>query len=86
MSSPQVRVLAFAGARDAIGAAEVSIDVDALERRTAGALLEAIVARHPALAAYRSSLRVAVNGAYASLDDAVSPGDECAIIPPVAGG
>lgn len=81
-----LRVLAFAGARDAIGAAEVALEVDALDRRTAGGLLDAIIARHPALAPYRASLRVAVNGAYASLDDAVSPGDECAIIPPVAGG
>ncbi len=81
-----VRVLAFAGARDAIGAAELTIDADTLDPRTAGGLLEAIITRPPALAPYRSSLRVAVNGSYASLDDAVRPGDEVAIIPPVAGG
>lgn len=81
-----LRVLAFAGARDAIGAAETALDATSLEARTAGGVLDAMIARHPALAPYRSSLRVAVNGAYASLADPVAPGDEIAIIPPVAGG
>jgi molybdopterin converting factor small subunit len=31
-------------------------------------------------------LRVAINGAYVTLDDAVRAGDEVAVIPPVAGG
>lgn len=88
MSSPPppLRVLAFAGARDAIGAAETTLEAAALASPTAGAVLDAMIDRHPGLAPYRSSLRVAVNGAYAALGDPVAPGDEIAIIPPVAGG
>lgn len=79
-----VRLLAFAAARDVIGAEEIAFDVDA--PASAQSLLSAVCARWPALAPYRASLRVAVNGAYAAWDDEVRAGDEVAIIPPVAGG
>lgn len=77
-------MLAFAGARDVIGAAEVEM---ALEKPcTAAELLDEVCARYPGLVPYRGSLRVAVNGVYARADDPVGFGDEVAIIPPVAGG
>lgn len=79
-----VRVLAFAGARDVIGAGEVSFEIDAPE--PARAFLDRVIARFPALAPYRAALRLAVNGAYAGWDEPVRPGDEVALIPPVAGG
>jgi sulfur-carrier protein len=82
--SNTVRVLAFAGARDAIGAAEVDLSLDA--PCTAGDLLAEVCRRWPALAPYRGCLRIAVNGAYATASDPVAFGDEVAIIPPVAGG
>lgn len=78
-----VKMLAFAGARDVLGAGELDLDVAA---RTAGELLDEICARYPALSPWRGSLRVAVNGVYAAASDPVSPGDEVALIPPVAGG
>jgi molybdopterin synthase sulfur carrier subunit len=79
-----IRVLAFAGARDALGAGETSLALAA--PTTARALLERLCVEHPALAPFARSLRIAVNGAYAAWDDAIVDGDEVAIIPPVAGG
>lgn len=79
-----VRVLAFAGARDAIGQAELSLQLDA--PTTARSLLERLCREHPRLSPYASSLRLAVNGTYAAWDDPIADGDEVAVIPPVAGG
>lgn len=79
-----VRILAFAGARDAIGASERSLDLEG--STTARALLSRLCTEHPALAPYAASLRVAVNGTYAAWDQEIREGDEVAIIPPVAGG
>ena len=79
-----VRLLAFAGSRDRIGAAEVEVDLP--PACTAEQLLGVACARWPALAPYRTCLRVAVNGAYAALGDEIPPGAEVALIPPVAGG
>lgn len=84
--STAIRVLAFAGARDAIGSPETTIDGASLTRWTAGGVLDAVMTRHPALEPYRTCLRVAINGAYAALEDPVAAGDEVAILPPVAGG
>jgi molybdopterin converting factor subunit 1 len=79
-----VKVLAFAGARDVIGEAEVDMPLEA--EATAEQLMDAICRRYPGLEPYRSAIRMAVNGAYVSWDEAVRPGDEVALIPPVAGG
>ena len=78
-----VRVLLFAGARDAVGEAELSLEIGAT---TARALLDRLCREHPRLAPYSASLRVAVNGTYAAWDEPIAEGDEVAIIPPVAGG
>jgi molybdopterin synthase sulfur carrier subunit len=79
-----VRVLAFAGARDAIGKGEFELTLSS--PTTARSLLDRLCVEHRALEPYSSSLRVAVNGAYAAWDDPIRDGDEVAIIPPVAGG
>jgi len=79
-----VKLLAFAGARDVVGAAE--LDHEIAEPVTAGDLLADVCRRFPGLAPYRASLRVAVNGRYAVPHDRVCEGDEVALIPPVAGG
>lgn len=79
-----IRVLAFAGARDAIGQAELSMSLEA--ETTARGLLDRLVRDYPTLAPYASSLRLAVNGTYAAWDERIADGDEVAIIPPVAGG
>lgn len=79
-----VKMLAFAGVRDIVGAPELDLPLPA--SCTAEALLRDVCARFPALAPYRASLRVAVNGSYANPGDPVVAGDEVALIPPVAGG
>lgn len=79
-----VRMLAFAGARDILGAAEIDFALDV--PCTAEELLSEVCRRFPALVPYRSSIRLAVNGVYASPEDPVTYGDEVALIPPVAGG
>lgn len=82
--SNSVRMLAFAGARDVLGAGEIELPLGA--PCTAAELLADVCRRWPALEPYRRSLRVAVNGAYAAAGDPVTYGDEVALIPPVAGG
>ncbi len=84
MSEPAVQVLLFAAVRDVVGARARTVPVD--DASTAGSVLAALCAMHPALAAHVPSLRVAVNGDYVALDAPVRAGDEVAIIPPVAGG
>lgn len=88
LSPGSVRMLAFAGARDAIGAAEVELALDAGSGRaaTAADVLRLACARFPALSPYQGCIRVAVNGTYATETTPVVPGDEVALIPPVAGG
>ena len=79
-----VRLLAFAGARDVLGAPELVLPLAA--PCSAAELLAAVCLLYPALAPWRASIRIAVNGTYAQADDPVSFGDEVALIPPVAGG
>lgn len=79
-----VRLLAFAGARDVLGAAEVDLALDA--PCTARELLDRVCSLYPGLAPYRKALRLAVNGSYVAWGDPISAGDEVALIPPVAGG
>lgn len=80
----EVKLLAFAGVRDVLGAAEIQLALGSAQ--TAEELLAEVCARYPALEPYRGSIRVAVNGEYARASDPVCPGDEVALIPPVAGG
>ena len=79
-----VKMLAFAGAREVLGTGEMAFPLEA--PCTAAELLAAVCARFPALTPYQRSIRVAVNGTYATWDDMVRWGDEVALIPPVAGG
>lgn len=79
-----VRVLAFAGARDVLGTAELVLNLDGT--CTAAELLGRVCEQFPRLDPYRRSIRVAINGAYAQWGDVVRSGDEVALIPPVAGG
>lgn len=79
-----IRLLAFAGARDVVGAPEVSLVVP--EGADAATVLAIACIQYPGLVPYRKALRVAVNGTYAAAGDPVRAGDEVALIPPVAGG
>ena len=79
-----VKVLAFVGARDVLGASEIRLELDAA--CTADELMDQLCARYPALVSHRPSLRMAVNESYVRGGDPVRPGDDVALIPPVAGG
>ena len=78
-----VTVLLFASYADALGASSVSVDVpsDATVDDVVGAVLAL-----PGAAQLPKQPLVAVNQRYARAGTRVHPGDEVALIPPVAGG
>lgn len=78
-----VTVLYFAAARERAGTDSERLDLAGM---TVQAAMDAIVARHPNLAAIRPHLRVALNQAFAEATTQIPPGAELAMIPPVAGG
>ncbi len=80
-----VRVLYFAGLRDAVGVAEETIPLPS-GVATVGALAEHLAARHRAYAERRAHVRIARNESFANPDEPVADGDVIALIPPVAGG
>jgi molybdopterin synthase sulfur carrier subunit len=80
-----LRILYFAGLRDALGLAEESVEVPE-DVRTVRALCDHLARRHTAYAERRSFVRVARNEAFATDDEALGDGDVIALIPPVAGG
>ncbi len=80
----KVRVLAFASASDALGAAELTVELaDGARLDDLRAWLDA---RHPALAPLWPRLAVAVDGAIAAAGAALHDGAEVALLPPVSGG
>lgn len=79
-----VQVRLFAGAREAAGAASVTVDVPA--GASVGALRNALLAAHPGLQRFGRSLWIAVNGEYADDNRPVPPHAEVACFPPVSGG
>jgi molybdopterin converting factor small subunit len=80
----RLRILAFASASDALGAAECSFDLPAGSR--VDDLKPALLARFPALAALLPRLAVAVDGEIASGDRELREDAEVALLPPVSGG
>jgi len=80
-----VRVLYFAGLRDAVGIAEEVVDLPP-DIRTVAALAEHLATRHRAFAERRSHVRIARNEAFVADDEPLADGDVVALIPPVAGG
>jgi len=83
--TPRVRVLYFAGLRDAIGLAEEAIELPP-GVHTVAALAEHLAMRHRAFADRRSHVRIARNEAFVVDDEPLADGDVIALIPPVAGG
>ncbi|MDQ3965349.1 MAG: molybdopterin converting factor subunit 1 [Actinomycetota bacterium] len=82
--SEVVKVLLFGAAADRAGTRQIEIPV--ADGATLGELWSVLADRHPGLAPMRETLAFAVNDEYARMEDAVSPGDEVAVLPPVSGG
>jgi molybdopterin synthase sulfur carrier subunit len=80
-----LRVLYFAGLRDAVGLSEEWLTLPA-GVGTVGELADHLAARHRGYAERRGHVRIARNEAFASSDEALAEGDVIALIPPVAGG
>ncbi|MGH7295890.1 MAG: molybdopterin converting factor subunit 1 [Polyangiaceae bacterium] len=79
-----LRILYFAGLRDAVGLAEETVELGGAP--TVRALADHLASRHPAYAARRAHVRIARNEAFAADDEPLADGDVVALIPPVAGG
>lgn len=84
MGNSSVHLLAFAATRDLVGAPELDVTIEG--SLTVDAFFGVLAARFPALEPHRKSVRLAINGTYASAGDVIHAGDEVALIPPVAGG
>ena len=78
----RVRVLYFAGLRDAAGRSDESVRTDAPDL---AALYAELQARHQ-LPFPQRQLRVAVDGDFAPWSTALREGSDVAFIPPVSGG
>ncbi|MBL8785689.1 MAG: molybdenum cofactor biosynthesis protein MoaE [Deltaproteobacteria bacterium] len=79
-----IATLYFAHVREKVGVASETFEV--ADDATVGAVVLAIVERHPALGVLMPSVRVALDGEFVALDAAVGEGRELVLIPPVAGG
>ncbi len=80
----EVKILLFGAAADRAGARQVEVPVNS--ETTLGELWSILMDRYPGLAPMRDTLAFAINGEYARIEDAVSAGDEVAVLPPVSGG
>jgi len=80
----RIRVRLFASLREAVGQAEVDLELPA--EATAEEAWRALVRDHPALALRRPRLTAAINRRYAAFDTRLADGDELVFVPPVSGG
>lgn len=80
----EITVLLFAAHRDLAGAADTVVTLP--ERATVEALLAELRGRGGGWELLPARAAVAVNRKYASGSTVLAPGDEVALIPPVAGG
>ena len=82
-----IKVLFFAGLREALGVGSESLDL-AAGIGTVGALRDTLAARGEPWSALATTknLRAAVNQQMVGLDAPLKAGDEVAIFPPVTGG
>jgi molybdopterin synthase catalytic subunit len=80
----RVRLLLFAGLREAVGRKELILELPA-ETSLADVLAHA-EREAPAIGRHRATAMVSLNRERAPLDAVVSDGDEVALLPPVSGG
>jgi molybdopterin synthase catalytic subunit len=79
-----MKILLFAQIKDAVGTAELDLNISGSP--DAAALWRALIAVQPKLAPFQTSTRLARNGEYADAKTIFSDADEVALIPPVSGG
>lgn len=80
----RVSVKIFAQLRDKAGTGDVTVNVG--DTATVARVWQALVALHPELAPFETSVSCAVNATYAKKHTYVNAGDEVAFLPPVSGG
>lgn len=80
----RLKVLLFAGARDAAG--ENSVDVDVSDQATVGELMSNLGDQYPALAEFVPFCRLAVDNRFSEASTNLTGTQELALIPPVSGG
>lgn len=78
-----MRVLFFAHLKDITRCGKMSLAADGLD---VDGLWRELIAAHPGLAPFRSSVRLARNSEYVGAEARFASGDEVALIPPVSGG
>jgi len=79
-----IRLLAFASASDALGAAEVALELP--QGSSVGTLKSSLEQRYPALAGLWHRIAIAVNGEIADDGTLLEDEAEVALLPPVSGG
>lgn len=79
-----MRILFFATTRDLAGCD--SAEWETPEPQSEEALWHWLAGRFPALAALKSSTRLARNGCWLERGGMLNPNDEVAVLPPVSGG
>jgi molybdopterin converting factor subunit 1 len=79
-----MKVLLFAGARDALGTESVEVETDLPV--SVAELKENLSLQFPRLAKWVSVSRLAINNSFATDDELVGRDSEVALIPPVSGG
>lgn len=83
-SDKALEIRFFSILREVVGVRSVQVTLD--RPAPIGRILDRLVADHPAIGPYRSSIRAAVNQEYVDEEYTVFNGDELAIITPVSGG
>lgn len=79
----EVKILAFGIAKDILGGASLSVELP--EQPTVGQLKAYLCGAYPDFEKL-ASFAIALNTEYAEDQQAIQPGDEVVIIPPVSGG
>jgi len=90
MAEAKLRILLFAGAREAAGKKELAVSVAVADEQVSGAqLMQAIIAAEPTLAPFQTQSMLALNEEYIEKDGTpvtIKDGDAIAFIPPLSGG
>ena len=81
----KIKVAFFAAVREAVGEAEIDLDV-AADARTSPEFVNALLAAYPQIDKLLPRCALAVNGEYVEAPVVLKDGDEVAVLPPMSGG